>query len=162
MEIKAPSFENKWNINTIWITICVLGSIVTAIVYGASQANSIKELAEWKAAHLAEHSLRRSERERADAENRAKDVLQDQQIAEGVARIERMGDRITSSEEGIKNANARSDRLADAVGDLRGAIQESNQKLAIVQTILERIETKQQARLDRTPPELTTSATGRP
>lgn len=154
VKLEAPSFENKININTIWITICVLGAIGAAVVYGASQASMNERQNEWQTQHVADHAARRLERQRLDTEANAKNILQDTQLAEAISKLDRMGDRITANEEGIRNANARSDRLADAVGDLRGAIQESNQKLAVVQTILERIENKQSASLGGTPPEL--------
>lgn len=161
VEIKAPSFENKININTIWITICVVGAIGTLIVNWATQAEKDRQQTEWQIQHIADHATRRTDRARLDAEIAAKNILQDAQLAEALAKVERLGDRVTTHDEAIKAVNSRVDRLADSLGDLRGLFQETNQKLAVVQTILERIENKQLS-LNVPPQELSNRAAVKP
>lgn len=156
MQIEKPTFENKINLNTIVLTVSLLFSFGWAIAQWVSQTAINEAQTTWQTQHMADHVVRRTERQRIDADMNARNALQDQLITKAISDIERIGDRIAAHDEAIKNANARSDRLADALGDLRGVLQESIQKLAVLQTILERIENKQLSLAAPPPDELTT------
>ena len=128
-KVHPPSFDNKWNLNTVLTALAIMGFFVAGVTAWNDQQSQNTMQAEWQ-----------SKAEVREGVVAAINANQDVTINKIDGQVDRLSDRVSATEKSIDEMGDRFDRMIEAITAVRDNGTEMNTKLEVFRTILERIE----------------------